>query len=57
MPGDPLRAKFIAERFFDRPELVTSVSNMLGFTSEFRGRRVSVKLDTRDAVAQEFVRA
>jgi len=57
MPGDPLRAKFIAERFFDRPEFVTSVRNMLGFTGEFRGRRVSVKLDARGAVAQEFVRA
>lgn len=42
MPGDPLRAKFIAERFFERPALVTSVRNMLGFTGEFRGRRVSV---------------
>jgi purine-nucleoside phosphorylase len=42
LPGDPLRARFIAERFFERPELVTSVRNMLGYTGTFRGRRVSV---------------
>ncbi len=42
MPGDPLRAKFIAERFFDEPRLVTSVRNMLGYTGTVRGRRVSV---------------
>jgi purine-nucleoside phosphorylase len=42
MPGDPLRAKFIAERFFERPRQVTAVRNMLGFTGEFRGKPVSV---------------
>lgn len=42
MPGDPLRAKFIAERFFTEPKLVTSVRNMLGYTGTVRGRRVSV---------------
>lgn len=42
MPGDPLRAKNIAERFLTDPKLVTSVRNMLGFTGTFRGRRVSV---------------
>lgn len=42
MPGDPLRAKFIAERFFEAPKLVTSVRNMLGYTGTFRGRPVSV---------------
>ncbi len=42
MPGDPLRAKFIAERFFEAPRLVTSVRNMLGYTGTVRGRPVSV---------------
>lgn len=42
MPGDPLRAKYIAERFLTAPRLVTSVRNMLGYTGTYRDRRVSV---------------
>jgi len=42
MPGDPLRAKYIAETFLDRPRQVTDVRNMLGFTGEYRNRPVSV---------------
>ena len=42
MPGDPLRAKFIAETFLDDPQVVTSVRNVLGFTGLYKGVRVSV---------------
>lgn len=42
MPGDPLRAKYIAEKFLTEVRQVTAVRNMLGFTGEFRGRKVSV---------------
>lgn len=42
LPGDPLRAKHIAERFFDGARLVTDVRNMLGFTGTFDGAPVSV---------------
>ncbi len=42
MPGDPLRAKYIAETFLDRVRQVTDVRNMLGFTGEYRKRPVSV---------------
>jgi purine-nucleoside phosphorylase len=42
MPGDPLRAKYIAETFLDDPRLVTDVRNVLGFTGSFRDIRVSV---------------
>jgi len=42
LPGDPLRAKYIAESFLDGAELVTSVRNMLGFTGTYRGMPVSV---------------
>ncbi|MBC8536351.1 purine-nucleoside phosphorylase [Feifania hominis] len=42
MPGDPLRAKFIAERFLDEPQLVTSVRGMLGYTGVYRGVPLSV---------------
>ena len=42
MPGDPLRAKFIAETFLDNAELVNSVRNILGYTGTYKGKRVSV---------------
>ena len=42
MPGDPLRAKYIAETYLENPELVTDVRNMLGFTGTYKGKRVSV---------------
>lgn len=42
MPGDPLRAKFIAETFLDNPRLVTSVRNCYGFTGTYKGQPVSV---------------
>ena len=35
MPGDPLRAKFIAETFLESPKLVTSVRGMLGYTGTY----------------------
>ena len=41
-PGDPLRARFIAEQFFTAPVQVNGLRNMLGFTGTWRGRRVSV---------------
>ncbi len=42
MPGDPLRAKFIAENFLENAVQVNSVRNMLGFTGVYKGERVSV---------------
>ena len=42
MPGDPLRAKFIAETFLEHPRLVTDVRGMLGYTGSYQGRPVSV---------------
>jgi purine-nucleoside phosphorylase len=42
MPGDPLRAKYIAETFLDDARQVTDVRNMLGFTGRWRGEPVSV---------------
>ncbi|WP_110668978.1 purine-nucleoside phosphorylase [Salinicola halophilus] len=42
MPGDPLRAEFIAETFLDDVVCVNRVRNMLGFTGTYRGRRISV---------------
>ena len=42
MPGDPLRAKYIAEKFLKNPRLVTSVRNMYGFTGTYKGKRVTI---------------
>ena len=42
MPGDPLRAKYIAENFLDDAKLVTSVRNMLGYTGYYKGIKVTV---------------
>lgn len=42
MPGDPLRAKFIAETFLEDAELVTDVRNMFGYTGTYKGRKISV---------------
>jgi len=42
MPGDPLRAQYIAETYFDNPRRVTDVRNMWGFTGEYKGKPVSV---------------
>jgi purine-nucleoside phosphorylase len=42
MPGDPLRAKFIADNFLDDAKCITQVRNMLGYTGTYKGKRVSV---------------
>jgi purine-nucleoside phosphorylase len=42
MPGDPLRAQYIAETWFDQPRRVTDVRNMWGFTGEYKGNPISV---------------
>lgn len=43
MPGDPLRARWIAETFLDDSRCYTEVRGMLGFTGTWRGRPVSVQ--------------
>ncbi|GEP64466.1 purine nucleoside phosphorylase DeoD-type [Clostridium beijerinckii] len=42
MPGDPLRAKFIAENFLEDVTQFNTVRNMLGYTGTYKGKRVSV---------------
>lgn len=43
LPGDPLRAKWIAENFFEDAKLVNSVRNCLGFTGKWKGQPISVQ--------------
>ena len=42
MPGDPLRAKYIADNFLENAKCVTSVRNMLGFTGTYKGVSLTV---------------
>lgn len=42
LPGDPLRAKFIAETFFEKPVLFNETRNMLGYTGTYKGFPISV---------------
>ena len=42
MPGDPLRAKFIAENFLEDAKCFNTVRNMFGFTGTYKGKKVSV---------------
>jgi purine-nucleoside phosphorylase len=43
LPGDPLRAKFVAEKFLKDAVQYSGVRNMLGFTGTYKGKRVSVQ--------------
>jgi purine-nucleoside phosphorylase len=41
LPGDPLRAKWIAETFFENPVCFNKVRNMFGYTGTYKGKRIS----------------
>lgn len=42
MPGDPLRAKYIAEHYLENPVLVNNVRGVQGYTGTYKGKRISV---------------
>ena len=42
LPGDPLRAKWIAETFFENPVCFNKVRGMYGYTGTYNGKKVSV---------------
>jgi purine-nucleoside phosphorylase len=42
LPGDPLRAEYIADKFLEGSKLVTSVRNILGYTGTYKGKSISV---------------
>ena len=42
MPGDPLRAKYVAEHYLENPVLFNDVRNMYGYTGTYEGREISV---------------
>lgn len=43
MPGDPLRAKTVAEKFLENPVCYNNLRGMLGFTGLYKGKRVSIQ--------------
>lgn len=42
MPGDPLRAKYIAEHFLENYKLINTVRNMFGYTGLYKGKKITV---------------
>ena len=42
MPGDPLRAKYIADHYLEGARCFNTVRNMLGYTGTYQGRKISV---------------
>ncbi|MDP4171270.1 MAG: purine-nucleoside phosphorylase, partial [Bacillota bacterium] len=43
LPGDPLRAKYIAENFLENAVCYNEVRNMFGYTGTYKGKRISVQ--------------
>ena len=61
LPGDPKRARFIAENFFDNPEMYSDHRGLLGFTGTYKGVPVSVQTTgmgcpTTAIVVEELIR-
>lgn len=42
MPGDPLRAKYLAENFLENPKCFNTVRNMFGYTGTYQGKEISI---------------
>ena len=42
MPGDPLRAKYIADNFLENVTLINTVRNMFGYTGTYKGKKITV---------------
>ena len=42
MPGDPLRAKFMANKFLEKPKLVNDIRNMLFYTGKYKGVEITI---------------
>ena len=43
LPGDPMRAKWIAETFLENPVCYNDIRGMLGFTGTYQGKKISVQ--------------
>ena len=54
LPGDPLRAKWIAETFFENPVQVNSVRNCLGYTGTYANKKFPYKQAVWECLATQF---
>ena len=51
MPGDPLRAKYIADTYLENVRQVNDVRNMFGYTGTYKGREISVPAPIPKSIA------
>ena len=56
MPGDPLRAKYIADHFLENVEQFNEVRNMFGYTGTYKGKEISVMGQVWVFQVLEFIR-
>ena len=42
MPGDPLRAKYIAENFLENAKLINTIRNIFGYTGTYKGKKITI---------------
>ena len=50
MPGDPLRAKYIAENFLEDAKLVNTVRNMFAYTGTYKGKRLKIYFTSQTGI-------
>ena len=55
MPGDPLRAQFIAENFLENPVRYSEIRNMYGYTGTYKGVPISVQAVSYTHLAKTFL--
>ena len=55
MPGDPLRAKYIAENFLENSKLVNSVRNMLAYTGTYKGKEIAIASRKYSVICTAFL--
>ena len=55
LPGDPLRAKYIAENFLENPVCYNEVRNMLGYTGTYKGKKFLYKEQVWESLLFRFM--
>ncbi len=55
LPGDPLRAKWVADNYLEGVKQYNSVRNMFGFTGTYKGERISVQEREWDFLPHQFM--
>ena len=55
MPGDPLRAKYIAENFLENAKLVNSVRNVFAYTGYYKNKKITILRLEWECQVLEFI--